>query len=623
MRQGKLRLALIGALVFVMAFGLVAPAAAQPPEKVRVFVTFTDQPGPKDLEIVQNAGGRIHFTYQTVSAISTTIPETAIPGLLRNPRITSIEPVGEIWLLEQEVPWGISAIGADTVHGYNKGAGIKVGVIDTGAEYTHLDLDANFDHNKDGFITPDDILGYDFAGTTLSGPPDPDPKDYHGHGTHVSGTVAAEDNDFGVVGVAPEAWLYALKVFDDSGNGTWDLVIAALEWAQGLMVDTDGDGVSDVQGVKMDVVNMSIGGSTGGSTLVEDACNAAYGAGLVLVASAGNSGNPPGRGDTIEEPASYQSVIAVAAVDSNLKRARWSSTGDSLELSAPGVSVKSTYLNGGYTTFQGTSMASPHVAGTVALVLANGTLTDENWDEVVNNVDVRLLLQRTADPLGDAWLYGYGLVDADEAAPPTGNLPPVANAGPDQTVTDSDGDGWEDVTLDGSTSYDPDGTIDAYKWAEGENVLGTEVSIMPSFAVGTHTVTLTVTDNEGATGTDEVIITVKEPTAADPMRVASVDVSFITRTAGPNTFYTALAKVTVVDADGLGVEGVTVSGHWEIATTDSDSGVTDANGEVSLESNRVKNPSAGTEFKFVIDNVTKEGWEWTDSPGTISGSKTV
>lgn len=610
MDKGKLGLVLSVALVFVLAFGLVAaPAMAQPPERVRVFVTFTDQPGPKDLELVRLAGGKLHFTYQTVPALSTTIPETAIPGLLRNPRITSIEPVGEIWLLEQEVPWGITAIGADTVHGYNKGAGIKVGVIDTGIDYTHEDLYDNYQ------------TGYDFAGSTLNNP-DPDPMDSDGHGTHVSGTVAAEDNDFGVVGVAPEAWLYALKVFDDSGNGTWDCVIAALEWAQGLEVDTDGDGTPDVTGVKMDVVNMSIAG-TDFSGLVEQACNSAYAGGVVLVAAAGNSGNPPGRGDTIEEPARYESVIAVAAVDSNLRRARWSSTGDSLELSAPGVGVKSTYLNGGYTTLQGTSMASPHVVGTVALVLANGTLTDENGDAVVNNIDVRLLLQRTADPLGDPWRYGYGLVDTDEAAPPTGNQPPIANAGPDQTVTDSDSDGWEDVTLDGSASYDPDGTIAAYEWKEGETPLGTGVSFTCDFAVGTHTVTLTVTDNEGATDTDEVIITVKELTAAATMHVASVDVSFITRRAGPNTFYIAVAKVTVVDADGLGVEGATVAGHWEGATTDSDSGVTDTNGEASLESDRVKNPPVGTKFKFVIDNVTKEEWEWTDSPGTISGSRTV
>lgn len=592
------KLILIAAVILALMVSLIGSAAvvAQPPEKVKVFVTFVERPGPKDLEIVQNAGGRIHFTYQTVPAISTTIPETAIRGLLRNPRITSIEPVGEIWLLEQEVPWGITAIGADIVHGYNRGTGIKVGVIDTGIDYNHEDLNDNYQ------------TGYDFAGTTLTNP-DPDPKDYHGHGTHVSGTVAAEDNDFGVVGVAPQAWLYALKVFDDSGYGTWDCVIAALEWAQGLPVDTDGDGTPDVQGVKVDVVNMSIGGSTGGSTLVEDACNAAYEAGLVLVAAAGNSGNPPGRGDTVEEPARYESVIAVAAVDSNLKRARWSSTGDSLELSAPGVGVKSTYLNGGYKTLQGTSMASPHVAGTVALVLANATLVDENGDGLVNNEDVRLLLQRTADPLGDPWLYGYGLVDADEAAPPAGNLPPVADAGDDQTVIDSDGDGVEAVTLNGSASYDPDGTITAYEWTEGGTPLGAGEVVTCDFAVGTHTVTLTVTDNEGATGTDEVIITVKEPTAAGTMHVVSIDMAL--KTAGINT--SALATVTIIDSNNSPVEGATVYGHWSVATNDSDSGVTDVNGQVTLESDKVKRAGSGTTFTFTVDDVVLTDWTYVPS----------
>ena len=578
---------IMAGLILVLIASLAAPAAAraEPPQKVKVFVTFTEQPGPNDLEVVRRGGGRIHFTYQTVPAISTTIPESAIPGLMRNPRITAIEPVGKIWLLEQEVPWGITAIGADEVHGYNKGTGIKVGVIDTGAEYTHPDLDANFNHM--------DSIGYDFAGATL-GNPDPDPKDYDGHGTHVSGTIAAEDNDFGVVGVAPEAWLYALRVFDDKGDGSWDCVIAALEWAQGLLVDTNGDGVGDVQGVKLDVVNMSIGGSTRGSTLVEDACNAADAAGLVLVASAGNSGNPPGRGDTVEEPGRYESVIAVAAVDSKLKRARWSSTGDPLELSAPGVGVSSTYLNGGYATLQGTSMASPHVAGTAALVLANGTLTDENGDGAVNNIDVRLLLQRTADPLGDSWLYGYGLVDAYEAAPPTGNIPPVANAGEDQTVTDSDGDGSEAVTLDGWASYDPDGTIVAYQWMEGGNVLSTDVSFTYSFAVGSHAVTLTVTDNEGATDTDTVTITVNEPSAgvtvtrSDPNTmlagatidvtitgsgfVDGVDVTFENGT-GPSP---TVSNVIVVDGNTITATVTAKSGGpprdrvWDVRVTNPD-----------------------------------------------------
>jgi PKD repeat protein len=152
----------------------------------------------------------------------------------------------------------------------------------------------------------------------------------------------------------------------------------------------------------------------------------------------------------VDYPARYDSVIAVAATDSNDNRASWSSTGSAVELAAPGVSIKSTYLGGRYAIKSGTSMACPHVAGTAALVIASG------------EGDVRPCLQQTADDLGAPGkdnLYGYGLVDADEAAHSTGNQAPVADAGADQTALVD-----ETVSFDGSGSYDPDGTIVSYEW---------------------------------------------------------------------------------------------------------------------------------------------------------------
>ena len=146
--------------------------------------------------------------------------------------------------------------------------------------------------------------------------------DDHGHGTHVAGIVAAEDNDIGVVGVAPEAALYALKVLDETGGGYWSDAIAAIQWS----VDNG-----------MQVMNTSLGGA--GATDIEAACQAAYDAGLLLVAAAGNSSNPPGRGDNVIEPASYDSVITVAATNKDDGRASWSSIGPDLELSAAGVDI--------------------------------------------------------------------------------------------------------------------------------------------------------------------------------------------------------------------------------------------------------------------------------------------
>lgn len=168
-------------------------------------------------------------------------------------------------------------------------------------------------------------------------------------------------------------------------------MIAAIQWA----VDN---------GIK--IVNLGLGGT--GTTTLESACQAAYERGLLLVAAAGNSG--PGA-DTVSAPARYPSVIAVAATDRSDLCASFSSTGPSVELAAPGVSVYSTLLGGGYGTKSGTSMASPHVAGAGALAWA----AYPTW----TNLDVRSCLTTTADDLGPAGRdgqYGHGLVDADEAA---------------------------------------------------------------------------------------------------------------------------------------------------------------------------------------------------------------
>jgi len=230
-------------------------------------------------------------------------------------------------------------------------------------------------------------------------------------------------------------------------------------------------------------------------------------------------------------------VIAVAATDSNNTRASFSSTGDKVEIAAPGVNVYSTWNdNAGYYDPQpvctgtltdingdgqpdgecykygsGTSMASPHVAGVAALIIAAG-YSDYNGDGVINNRDVRAILDASATDLGITGRdpqFGYGLVNALLAVQTAGaNITPKANAGADQTVVDFDGNNVENVILDGSSSSDSDGSIVSYEWYEGATLLATGVSPTLPFALGNHTVTLTVTDNEGAMANDSVQINV-------------------------------------------------------------------------------------------------------------------
>jgi subtilisin family serine protease len=259
----------------------------------------------------------------------------------------------------QETPWGVSRVWG-TTQPAESGAGVKVAVVDTGIDLKHADLKVA------GNVT--------FVRKTKSG------DDDHGHGTHVAGSVAALDNTQGVVGVAPGASLYAVKVLDRNGSGYLSDVVAGIDWCR-----NNG----------MHVVNMSLGASSSVSSL-KTACDAAEDAGLLLVAAAGNSGP-----DSTSYPAAYASVVAVGATDSNDGLAWFSNTGSYLEISAPGVSVLSTARGGSYTTMSGTSMASPHVAGLAAVLWAEAT--DPDGESVRAELVTRV---RDAGPTG--WDKGFG-----------------------------------------------------------------------------------------------------------------------------------------------------------------------------------------------------------------------
>jgi len=482
-----------GCIPVMEKIGLINPANEEQlsPEKggppdglVKVLIGFKEKPGAAQQAMVKGVGGKIKYTYNLIPAIAASVPEGAIEALKKNPNITNVELDSMVYALDAELDdsWGVKRIGAGLVHADgNKGTDVNIAIIDSGIDYNHPDLDANY------------AGGYDFVNG------DEDPMDDNGHGTHVAGTVAAEDNGFGVVGVAPEAKLYALKVLNEEGVGYVSDVVYAIQW-------------STVNGIK--VINMSLGGRK--NIYLEWACNLAYYSdGLLLVAAAGNGGS-------VIYPAAYSSVIAVSATDEYDNLASFSSTGKQVELAAPGVDINSTLPGNNYSddsgeTWSGTSMASPHVAGTAALVW----VANSSWSNEV----VRAQLQDTADDLGAVgWdsEFGYGLVNAAEAVGVSGEEPP-----PSETGT---------------------------------------------------------------------------------MHVDSIVMSLETQNRGKNIFVNAVALVTILDDSNNLVEGATVSGTWSGATTDTDSTITDINGQVSLESDKVKKPDSGTIFTFTVDNVSKDGW---------------
>ena len=301
-------------------------------------------------------------------------------GSLLSPETLVIE--GQPSPLAETVPAGIAQIKAPPAWDCTRGKAVKVAVLDTGIDNNHPDLQSNF---KWGISFVDD---------------ESSSMDFNGHGTHVAGTIAATLNGAGVVGVAPAAYLYAVKVLNRFGSGQWSWLIAGIDWC----VNKKG----------LDILNMSLGGASAPQAL-EDMCNMAFNKGALLVAAAGNTGRTP-----VGTPAKYDSVIAVSAIDNNNVLAGFSSRGPEAELCAPGVNVLSTIPGGSYGTKNGTSMACPHVSGAAALAWGTHRYTD--------NITIRRLLAHTADNLGNPGRdpeYGFGRVDAEQAACTFGEPPAI------------------------------------------------------------------------------------------------------------------------------------------------------------------------------------------------------
>jgi subtilisin len=350
--------------------------------------------------VVRQAGGTVKRVFRVVPAVAARMPAAAIAGLQRNPHVAYVEEdrlLQAVYVSGETVPWGVTRIHAPAVYATgNNGGGIPVAVLDSGIDSGHPDLAVNY------------VGGYDFVRD------DAIPDDENGHGTHVSGTIAAADNGQGVVGIGPAIDLYSLKFLNASGSGYTSDEITAVEWA----VD---------HGIK--VLNMSFG-SRVRSSAEESALNAAYAQGMLLVAAAGNSGNTQKL-----YPAAYGSVIAVAATTSTDQRASFSSYYADVEIAAPGQSILSTMpgyhvgLNDegyaqDYAYLSGTSMATPHVAAVGALVF---------WQHPTwTAAQVRDQLNATASDLGAAGRdaqFGYGLVDAEAAVFGTPPPPPPTGVG--------------------------------------------------------------------------------------------------------------------------------------------------------------------------------------------------
>jgi len=242
-------------------------------------------------------------------------------------------------ILAQEIPWGIERVGAPEVWNQVKGEGIKVGIIDTGVDVNHPDLKDNIKETASTFR-------------------DRKPYDDNGHGTHVAGTIAALDNDIGVVGLAPQAQIYSVKAFDAKGRGQVSNIIDGLSWCVRQ---------------KVHIINMSFGIDLR-SRALQRAIRRVREHNIVMVAAAGNAGGD----DTVSYPAKYPEVIAVAAADYKNQAAEFSSGGSEVDIMAPGVDITSTFPDQTYRKLSGTSMVCPHVTGAIALLASYRGIKADN-----------------------------------------------------------------------------------------------------------------------------------------------------------------------------------------------------------------------------------------------------
>ena len=276
----------------------------------------------------------------------------------------------------ETIDWGVKLLGVPSLWRETKGEGIKVGVLDTGIALEHPDLKSAILEARDFTRSPSQAY------------------DAQGHGTHVSGIIAARRNANGIVGVAPESKIILAKVLNDEGSGTSADIVAGIRWA----VETGAD-----------ILSMSLG-SPEPDEEIHQALLLAISKGVFVITAAGNEG--PNL-DTVGYPAGFSEMVAVGSIDRQKKLSSFSSRGRQVDIAAPGDQITSCYPPRSYAVLSGTSMATPFVSGVVALMLAKhrklgGKTPVETQQDLIEH------LCRSADDAGKAGfdpLYGCGIIN--------------------------------------------------------------------------------------------------------------------------------------------------------------------------------------------------------------------
>ena len=507
------------------------------------------------------------------------------------------------------MPTGIPRIFADTnseigINGVDDTrVDVDVAVIDTGIDFQHPEL------NVIGGVNCTTRI---FRAVCVDGG-----DDDHYHGTHVAGTIGALDNDEGVVGVAPGARLWAVKVLNSSGSGWSSWIIAGIDWVA-------------ANANTIEVANMSLGGS-GFSQAEYDAIQGAVNAGVAFAVAAGNDDDDANN----YSPGGFDNVLSVSALadfngapgggasptcrtDQDDTLADFSNWGPEVDIAAPGVCILSTYPleRGEYGTISGTSMASPHVAGALALLAsadnpANAADVYSLYDQVVTSGNY-VWEDDSGDGIKEPLLDVHNIAVFDPVLVPgsgggggggggENTAPTVTISSPSNGASFSSG---TSISFSGSALDEEDGDLTGgLVWTSslvGE--IGTGGAFSAVLDIGTHEITASVTDSGGLTGSDTITVEV-QPVAGSTVTVASLTDS---STPINKNFWRASVTATIAPA----LSGAVVSGTW--SSGGSSSCTTDSSGQCTVTVLVRRQPSV----TFTVDGVALAGYEYV--PGETS-----